>query len=71
MLIVRMKQNVSVSRKRNRSKPAMSLEDRLLKFAEEARAGALRATSLREKDELNQKAQQAEAMANAATQLRE
>jgi hypothetical protein len=66
-----MEQKAAGFRKRNRSRPATSLEERLLKFAENARTAAQQATSGREKDELHQKARQAEVMANAARPLRE
>ena len=50
---------------------ATSLEDRLLKFAEEARAGAEHAPLGREKEVLLSKARKAEAMAGAANRLKD
>jgi hypothetical protein len=54
----------------NRIRPATSLEERLLKFAEEARSAAGRAKPGREQDVLLRKAQKAEAVAEAATRLK-
>ena len=54
---------------RNRARPASSLEARLLKFAEDARAGAKLIAPSREQDELLSKAQRAETMASAADRL--
>jgi hypothetical protein len=49
-----------------RKRPTTSLEQRLLKFAEEARTAAKLITPSREQDELLRKAQRAETMASAA-----
>ena len=51
------------------SRPTGSLEDRLLKFAEEARAAASFVTPGREQDELLRKAHKAEKLASAADRL--
>ena len=53
----------------NRNRPATSLEQRLRKFAEEARAAASRAKPGREQEVLLQKARKAEATAEAAHRL--
>jgi hypothetical protein len=50
----------------DRARPAPSLEERLLKFAEEARAAAKLLAPSREQDELLSKAQRAETLASAA-----
>ena len=54
---------------RNRNRPTTSLEERLLKFAEEAREAASRAKPGREQEALLQKARKAEATAEAARRL--
>lgn len=54
---------------RNRSRPLASFEDRLLKFAEEARAAAKLITASPEQDRLLRKALKAEALADAADRL--
>jgi hypothetical protein len=54
---------------RNRSRPLTSFEDRLLKFAEEARAAAKLMTASPEQDRLLRKALKAEALADAADRL--
>ena len=46
-----------------------ALEDRLLKFAEEARSAATLVTPSRERDELLRKARKAEMLARAADRL--
>ena len=51
---------------RNRNRPATSFEDRLLKFAEEARAAAKLVTASPEQEQLLRKARKAEALAAAA-----
>ena len=51
---------------RNRTRPATSFEERLLKFAEEARAAAKLVTASPEQEQLLRKARKAEALANAA-----
>jgi len=53
----------------SRTRAASSLEDRLLKFAEDARAAAQLLAPSREQDELLSKAQRAEKLANAADRL--
>jgi hypothetical protein len=58
-----------MSRLGDRARPLSSLEERLLKFAENARAAAKLVTPSREQDELLNKAQRAEALASAADQL--
>jgi hypothetical protein len=50
----------------DRARPAPSLEERLLKFAEEARTAAKLLAPSREQDELLSKAQRAETLASAA-----
>jgi len=54
---------------RNRVRPTTSLEERLLKFAEEARAAANLITPGPEHDLLLRKALKAEALATAADRL--
>jgi len=54
---------------RNRKRPTSSLEERLLKFAEDARAAAKLLVPSREQDELLRKAQSAETLASAADRL--
>ena len=54
---------------RSRARPASSLEERLLKFAEDARAAAQLLTPSRGQDELLSKAQRAETLASAADRL--
>ena len=54
---------------RSRARPASSLEERLLKFAEDARAAAQLLTPSREQDELLSNAQRAETLASAANRL--
>jgi len=54
---------------RNHARPASSLKERLLKFAEDARAAAQLLTPSREQDELLSKAQRAETLASAANRL--
>jgi hypothetical protein len=51
--------------KRNRKRQTTTLEDRLLKFAEDARAAANRESSSSERDTLIKKAEKAEAMSTA------
>ena len=55
--------------KRNRNRQTTTLEDRLIKFAEDARAAANRASPGRERDALIKKAEKAEAMSTAAERL--
>lgn len=55
--------------KRNRNRQTATLEDRLIKFAEEARSAANRASPGRERDALIKKAEKAEAMSTAAERL--
>jgi hypothetical protein len=55
---------------RNRNRPTTSLQERLRKFAEEARAAASRAKPGREQDVLLQKARKAETTADAAHRLK-
>jgi len=54
---------------RNRKRPAPSFEERLLKFAEEARAAAKIIAASSEQEKLLRKALKAEALANAAERL--
>ena len=54
---------------RNRTRPSTSLEERLRKFVEEARAAAGRAKPGKEQEALLQKARKAEATAEAAHRL--
>jgi hypothetical protein len=54
---------------RKRERPATSLEERLLKFAEEARAAAKLITPGPEQDLLMRKARKAETLANATDRL--
>ena len=54
---------------RNDESPTTSLQERLLKFAEEARAAAGLVVPGREQDELLRKARKAETLANAADGL--
>ena len=54
---------------RNRKRPTSSLEERLLKFAEDARAAAKLLVPSREQDELLRKAQSAETLASVADRL--
>lgn len=54
---------------RNRKRPTSSLEERLLKFAEDARAAAELITPGPERDLLLRKAVKAEALAGAAERL--
>jgi hypothetical protein len=54
---------------RNRARPSSSLEERLLKFAENARAAAKLIAPSRAQDELLSKAQKAETLADAADRL--
>ena len=49
----------------DRARPAPSLEERLLKFAEDARTAAKLIAPSREEDELLSKAQRAETLASA------
>jgi len=56
---------------RNRSRPRTSLEERLLKFAEEARFAADRTEPTRQREALIDKARNAETMAGAAQRLKE
>jgi hypothetical protein len=56
---------------RNRKRPSTSLAQRFLKFAEEARAAATLIASSPEREQLLRKALKAEALANAAEQLRQ
>jgi hypothetical protein len=60
-----------MKQRRNRSKPATSLEERLQKFADEARAAAEASRPGREREDLVKKAQHAEALAKAADRLAE
>jgi hypothetical protein len=53
----------------NRARPVSSLEERLLKFAEEARAAAALITPGPERDSLLKRALQAETRASAAESL--
>ena len=55
--------------KRNRARPTTPLEERLLKFAEEARTAADFIAPSREQDELLGKARRAEALAGAVDRL--
>jgi hypothetical protein len=55
--------------KRNRNMQTTTLEDRLIKFAEDARAAANQASPGRERDALIKKAEKAEAMSTAAERL--
>jgi hypothetical protein len=55
--------------KRNRNRQTTTLEDRLIKFAEDARAAANRASPGRERDALIKKAEKAEAISTAAERL--
>lgn len=50
---------------RNRKRPATSFEDRLLRFAEEARAAAKLVLASPEQEQLLRKARKAEALAAA------
>jgi hypothetical protein len=50
---------------RNRTRPAASFEERLLKFAQEARAAAKLVAASPEQEQLLRKARKAEALANA------
>ena len=54
---------------RNRMRPRTSFEERLLKFAEEARAAAELIAASPEQERLLRKALKAEALANAADRL--
>ena len=54
---------------RNGARPRTSLEERLLRFAEEARTAAGLIVPGREQDELLRKARKAETLANAADGL--
>jgi len=54
---------------RNHARPASSLKERLLKFAEDARAAAQLIAPSREQGELLSRAQRAERLASAADQL--
>ena len=54
---------------RNHARPASSLKERLLKFAEDARAAAQLIAPSREQDELLRTAQRAETLAIAADRL--
>ena len=54
---------------RNRKRLTLSLEERLLKLAEDARAAAKLLVPGREQDELLRKAQSAETLASAADRL--
>jgi hypothetical protein len=54
---------------RNRARPSSSLEERLLKFAENARAAAKLIAPSRAQDELLSKAQKAATLADAADRL--
>jgi uncharacterized caspase-like protein len=54
---------------RNRKRPTSSLEERLLKFAEDARAAAKLLVPSREQDELLRKVQSTETLASAADRL--
>jgi hypothetical protein len=56
---------------RNRKRPAPSLEERLLRFAEEARAAAKLITHGPERDLLMRKALKAEALASTTERLAE
>lgn len=56
--------------KRNRKAPTTTLEDRLLKFADEARAAASVTPPGLERDQLIRKAEKAEALGDAAERLR-
>ena len=60
-----------VSLMRNQTRPTTSLQERLLKFAEEARAAAGRTGAGREQEILLSKARKAEAVAEAAGRLGE
>ena len=51
------------------SRNRTALEDRLLQFAEEARAAAIYVVPVREQDELLRKARKAERLARAAERL--
>ena len=55
----------------HRTKPTTSLQQRLIKFAEEARAAADQVEPGLEQDKLLQKARKAEAVAEAANRLME
>ena len=55
--------------KRNRVRATTPLEERLIKFAEQARTAASFITPGRERDELLGKARQAEALAGAVDRL--
>ena len=54
---------------RTRARPPSSLEERLLKFAEDARAAAKLLVPSREQDELLSKAQKGETLASATDRL--
>ncbi|QPF84374.1 hypothetical protein IC762_33000 [Bradyrhizobium genosp. L] len=51
-----------MKKKRNRTRPPGSFEDRLLKFAEDARLAARKLPPGRERDSLMRKARQSEAV---------
>ena len=59
-----------MTRTRNRTSPSTSLEMRLLKFAEEARAAPGRIKPGQAQDFLIKKARKAEAMADAENRLK-
>ena len=59
-----------MSKKRNRSRPAGSFEDRLQKFADEARSAARRMPPGRERDILMKKAIQTENVMDVTAMLR-
>ena len=63
--------DVSDMQARNRIRPKTSLQDRLQKFADDARAAAESAEPGRDRDVLIDKARSAEAMAGAARRLEE
>jgi hypothetical protein len=59
-----------MSKKRNRSRPAGSFEDRLQKFADEARSAARRMPPGRERDVLMKKAIQTENVMDVTAMLK-
>ena len=58
-----------MQRKRNRSRPAETFEDRLQKFAREARAAARQMPAGRERDALLRKARQTENVLEVSAML--